>query len=606
MKTQFALTLSLTGILLGLQSCDLTLHTRGLSDGKKEIAHGPGKLHPDHAFLPLASPKMGSEHPVKGHQAQSTLAGIASQGKLSTEAGIRILKAGGNLIDAAIAVSFANAVERPQSTGLGGGGFLLYREAKTGSVYAYDFRETAPSASTKKMYLDKEGNVVPTKSLVGIFASATPGLVDGLVMIHGVHGKLPLAKVMAPAIAMAKGGIAVNQHLLGAIKKSQQVLSTFRASKEIFLPHQGMPPKLGETFKQIDLATTLELIATQGRSGFYKGSVAKALVGEMKKRGGLVTQKDLDTYKTLKRTPLIGTFQGHKIISMPPPSSGGAHILQMLNILEKLPLAELGPGSPQTVHWVSSAMQMAFADRAKFLGDPDFVDVPLQGLIAKEYAASLRGQMMAQRARSSAEVSAGKPYAFNESNDTTHFSMMDMEGNVVSSTQTINGKFGSGLVVPGTGVLLNSEMDDFVSKPGVPNKFGAVGGEENAIAPFKRPLSSMSPTIIVRDGEPVLSLGSPNGTRIISCVLHTVLNYVVHEFTLYRTVASLRYHHQWSPDEIRVEEPYFDQKTKSALENMGYKIKESSYPCRVQAVAKEGSKIRAVSDPRGEGYALGR
>lgn len=526
---------------------------------------------------------------------------VASQGEATSRAAQDIFARGGNIIDAAIAASFTISVERPQSTGIGGGGFMMIYLAKTKEVLAFDFREMAPLQATEKMYQDTTGNVVPDLSTQGILASATPGLVKGLITIHKKYGKLPLAQVMQPAIDLAQKGFKVYPHLAKAIETYQKTLSTYPGSKKLFLSDKGDPLNVGDMLVQKELAQTLRIIAQKGADGFYKGKVAKALLQTHQKYKGLLTQKDLDAYTVKQRTPIHVKYQGLNVFSMPPPSSGGIHVAQILGVLENDDLKKLGAYAPKTVHLTAASMKRAFKDRAKYLGDPDFTLIPVEKLLNPKYLLNLRKTIFEKDTPS--KDLAQLP--FNESKETTHFSMIDQAGNMVASSQTINGWLGAGIVVEGAGFVLNNEMDDFSSKPGVPNKFGVTGGKENAIAPLKRPLSSMSPTLVLNDAQPVLALGSPSGSQIITCVALTLLNYLEHQYPLYESVTALRYHHQWLPDELLVEKPGFDSKTLTRLKQMGYTFSDKDIGCKIQAVAKEKNQLHAVSDPRGEGSALG-
>jgi gamma-glutamyltranspeptidase/glutathione hydrolase len=530
---------------------------------------------------------------------------VAAQGKYAASSAEEIYAQGGNIIDAAVAVSFAISVERPQSTGLGGGGFLLFREKSTGKTYAVDFRERAPLAASRDMYLDANGGFLQEKSLDGSLASATPGLVAGLLEIHKKWGKLPLAQVMAPAIRVAEKGFAVTKPLARALRIRRAVLARDPAASAIFFRRDGSPFEAGEKLVQKDLAATLRRIARLGRAGFYEGKVANAILASQRRGGGLITRRDLETYTVKWREPVQGTFRGLEIYSMPPPSSGGIHVLQILNMLENDPLARLGFLSPQAIHRTASALQMAFADRAVYPGDPDFTHVPVEWLISKEYAAERRATVDESRARPSSEVRAGSDPK-QESFETTHFSILDTEGNAVASTQTVNYLFGSAVVAPGTGVLLNDEMDDFAAKPGAANVFGALGGEANSIAPGKTPLSSMSPTIVLKDGLPVMAVGAPGGTRIISCVAETILNYFAYGMPAFESVAALRLHHQWMPDVLEFEQPGPGDSTLRELRRMGWnpRVLGGTIPCEVELVVRVGGLVHAVSDPRDSGRGL--
>lgn len=553
---------------------------------------------------------MADGHPRHAHAKEYM---ITTQGAASSQAGAEMFELGGNIIDAAVAVSFAISVERPQSTGIGGGGFLLFLEAGQQKPYAYDFREVAPLRSHSKIFLDAKGEEIPRKSVDGIFAAAVPGLVAGLVELHEKYGKLPLPTVLAPAIELAEKGFAVNSELAHALRLRGNVLHEYEASRKIFFKKKGEILKEGDILIQKDLGQTLRLIANHGRKGFYEGKTANAIISESRRLGGILSHEDLRTYEVKKREPVAGTFKNFKIFSMSPPSSGGIHIIQILNILENDPLKSWGVQDPRTVHLTASAMQQAFVDRATHLGDADFVNVPVEHLTSKEYAAHLRKQMSLDYARKQNEVTAldaqlkeKLEMMSRESTETTHFTIMDKEGNVVSSTQTINGYFGSAVVVPGTGILLNNEMDDFSTKAGASNIFGAIGSDKNLVEPRKRPLSSMSPTIVMTAKKPVLALGSPSGTRILTCVAQTLLNYLEHELPLFDSLAAVRYHHQWSPDQLRVEEIGLPDKTIKELKRLGHEINLQDLGCRVQAIANEGDKLVGVSDPRGAGLAFGK
>jgi gamma-glutamyltranspeptidase/glutathione hydrolase len=539
----------------------------------------------------------------ENHIDTSKKAMIATQGKYSTNAGEKMYELGGNIIDAMTAISFVISVERPQSTGIGGGGFLLFHHKESGKTFAYDFRERAPFRSHKDMYLDKKGNVIPRKSIDGIFSVGTPGLVKGILEVHKKYGKLPLHTVMQPSIKLAEEGFPVYQEMDKALKIRKNVLCKFPSSKKIFCP-KGNLLKTGDHLAQKDLGKTLRAIARKGYKGFYRGKVAKGIVNTSRKYGGLITHKDLRNYKVVNRQPVSGSFKGKKIVSMAPPSSGGTHVIQILNILERYDLKKYGLYHPKSIHLVSSAMEMAFADRAKYLGDSDFVKVPIKGLTSKNYANELAEKINNSKAFAMNEVRAGKPWG-HEPEHTTHFSLMDGEGNVVVSTQTINGYFGSGLVAEGTGIVLNNEMDDFANKVGAQNLFGAVGGDKNLVAPGKRPLSSMSPTIVFDGDKPVMAVGTPSGTRILTCVMQTILNYFEYDLPLYESVATARYHHQWRPHYIRFDKGGINPRTKKALEKMGHKVVEKNLGCRIQAIVKEGEQLIGVSDPRGEGKARG-
>lgn len=528
---------------------------------------------------------------------------ISTQGGATTKAAKFALDNGGNIFDAATAASFAISVERPHSTGIGGGGFMMIHH--NGRTEALDFREMAPRMANKNMFLES-GKQIKERSLTGALASGTPGLVAGVVEAHLKRGKLPLALVMKPAIDLAEKGFTVYPALAKAIDAEKEKLCKFKSSREIFLKKGCRPLEAGELLVQKDLANTLRLIAKNGKDGFYKGQVAESIANNQKELGGLISLKDLAGYKVKARRPVEGTFKGHKVVSMPPPSSGGTHIIQILNILEGYNLKEMGAQSAKAIHLTSTAMQIAFADRAKYMGDADFVTVPVKKLLSKEYAAGLRRLIDENKALASNKL----PVPFHmvpEPDHTTHFTIMDGEGNIVSSTQTINGWFGSAVTVPGTGIVMNNEMDDFASHVGGVNLFGAIGGANNLVSPRKRPLSSMSPTIIFdKKGLPLMALGTPSGTRILTCVMQTTLNVLEHDMNLWDAVAATRFHHQWKPEEIRVGPPYLDADVEAQLEAMGHKINHKSLGCKIQAIKVEKDGVlHGVSDPREEGMSFG-
>lgn len=533
---------------------------------------------------------------------------VSTEGTAATAAAKRILDQGGNIVDAAVAASFAISVERPQSTGLGGGGFLLYREAKTGRIYAVDFRERAPLGATPGMFTDAKGAVVSKRSINGILSVAVPGLVAGLTEIHRRFGSLPLKTLIAPAISLAANGFPVYPSLARALLARRSALDPYPATRAIFLKADGTTWKTGELLRQKDLARTLGLIARHGAAAFYRGSIASDILQESRRLHGILRPEDLHRYQVKWREPVRGRFHGLEVVSMPPPSSGGALVIEILQMLDHDPLRELGPLTAGSIGLEASAMQLAFADRAAYLGDPDFVKVPLAELLSPEYAARQRLRIDPDRALPSSRVGPGllSP-APDEKSDTTHFSIMDDEGNAVSSTQTINGWMGSGVVVPGTGILLNDEMDDFSAKPGASNQFGAVGGEANSVAPGKTPLSSMAPTIVLENGKPRLVVGAPGGTQIITCVAQTILNYLGFGLTLYDSVDAVRIHDQWKPDELLIEAPGPAPSVLNRLATMGFPIRlePNGLTCRVMAVSSEVDGLHGVSDPRDAGSAAG-
>ena len=538
---------------------------------------------------------------------------ISTQGKHTTQIAQKVLKEGGNLIDAAVAASFAISVERPHSTGIGGGGFLIYHEAKSGKNFVFDFRERAPLNAYRDMYLDKKGIVIPDLSVYGALSVGTPGLVKGLSLVHRRFGKKKWKELVLPSSELAKNGFEIYPTLAHALDEEKETLARYASSRKIFLHEDRSVKKEGELLKQEDLALTLTEIS-KNPDVFYTGKIAEKIVHAVEIERGLITLKDLKKYKVKERKALTAKWNGYDVVTMPPPSSGGIHVLQILKLLEKDQLSFL---EPKTIHLMASVMQSAFADRATHLGDPDFVKVPMKGLLNPEYLNKRRAAINEHKARKKSEVLAGPASEFEEEENTTHFSMMDVEGNVVVSTQTINGYFGSGFVAEGTGIVLNNEMDDFSSKPGAANIFGALGGSANAIAPLKTPLSSMSPTIIFKDKMPVLALGAPGGTRIITAVAQTILNYLKFHQDLYASIATARIHQQWNPDVLYIENnataglrPEVEVSTIQDLKQKGWEIKRSGAQCNVMAVSRETSDknstiLVGVSDPRDIGTSAG-
>lgn len=530
---------------------------------------------------------------------------ISTQGYYATKAGEKMFALGGNIIDATLAASFAISVERPQSTGIGGGGFMLFHEAKTGQTYAIDFRERAPLRATKNMFVGKNGQVISSLSKNGPLAVGVPGLVAGLLEIHQRFGSLSLGTVLQPAIELAENGFPIYPELRNGLEKRFQELVKDPEAKRIFLDAQGTIPPLGAILVQKDLAKTLKFIASKGRDGFYKGSVAKSIIGISPINKGIISQRDLNSYQVKWRRPIEGSFHNFKVLSMPPPSSGGVHVIQFLKFIENDSLVKEGILSTKSIHLAASALQSSFADRAKYLGDPDFTEVPVDGLISAKYNEARRREVPNDKARKATDVQAGNPLPY-ESTQTTHISLIDNQGNAVSTTQTINGLMGAAIVAPGTGIVLNNEMDDFSAQEGSLNLFGAVGGKPNSIAPKKTPLSSMSPTILLEDNKPILSIGAPGGTRIISCVAQAILNYVEFKLSLYDSISMIRYHHQWQPDVLSIDPPGPKSEVLRELKAMGYDVRIEPVPCNVMAVAKEGGKLHGVSDPRDIGISLAK
>ncbi len=525
---------------------------------------------------------------------------VASSEPLASQAGVEILKAGGNAVDAAVAVGFALAVTFPQAGNLGGGGFMLIRMA-SGDSAVVDYREQAPAAATRAMYQDAHGDLIPGASTVGARAAGVPGTVMGLTLAEEKYGQLGLARVMAPAIRLARNGFPVSYELAQTIRSERDLLQRFDGSRRIFL-RDGNLYEPGEVFRQPDLARTLAAIAKRGPTAFYSGTAAKSLVATMRKYNGLIALEDLEHYQAKVRSPLVGHFRGFDILSVPPPSAGGTMLIEMLNVLDPLDLA--APNSYGSIHLLAETMRRAYADRASYMGDADFASVPVAGLTSPRYAAQLRQQILA--ARPEAPVRAGDPQVF-ESGATTHFSVVDAKGDAVANTYTLNGWFGCGVTVEGAGFLLNNEMDDFTAKPGAPNVFGLVQGEANAIAPHKRPLSSMTPTLVIRDGKVRLVLGSPGGGTIPNTVLQVLLNVLVYKMDVLQAVTSPRFHDQWMPDRLALERVGFSSDTIERLRQAGYPVsfRDSIGDCEAIEIAPESGWRFGASDPRAEGKAVG-
>lgn len=524
---------------------------------------------------------------------------VASQEERATRIGVAVLEDGGNAVDAAVAVGFALAVTLPRAGNLGGGGFMLIHEAGSGKTHALDYRETAPASSTRNMFLDEKGGVNEQKSRSSRFAVGVPGTVAGLVLALDRFGTMSLDRVIAPAIRLAEKGMVVSTDLSESLEARKDRLMANPAAARIFFRPDGTPYRAGDLLVQSDLAWSLKQIAAEGARAFYLGKIAERVVEDMQNNGGPITAADLADYRAVLRAPVTGSYRGYEIRSMPPPSSGGVHLLQILNILEGFPIGFLGHNSADTIHLMAEAMKLAYADRSMHLGDPDFWKVPVEGLTSKAYADILRKKIRLDRVRPSYTIGPGNPLPY-ESGETTHFSVMDRAGNAVSNTYTINFSYGSGIVAEGTGILLNNEMDDFSSKPGVPNAYGLIGGEANAVAPRKRPLSSMTPTIVLKDGRPFLATGSPGGSRIITTTLQIILNVIDHGLNIAAATAAPRVHHQWLPDELRVETG-LSVDTLDLLRARGHEIVEKNAMGSTQSVLRIEEGFLGASDPRRPG-----
>ena len=537
-------------------------------------------------------------HPVVANNGM-----VATEQELASRIGLDILKAGGNAVDAAVGIGFALAVTLPNAGNLGGGGFMMVHDAKTGKSVALDFREVAPLKATRNMYLDDKGNVINGKSLYTHYAVGVPGTVAGMEHALKKWGTMPLDKVIAPSIALAEKGFPVSETLAKILRQEQKNMGKWPATTEIFWK-DGAPLKRGDLLVQKDLAQSMRLIAQQGAKAFYEGAIAQKIAAEMAPHAGAVTLQDLREYKVAEREPVRGTYRGHEVVTMPPPSSGGTHLVQILNMLEQWPLAQWGQNSAQTLHHMAESSKLAYADRSEYLGDPDFVKIPLKGLTSKRYAESLAKTIDPNRARPAKEIKPGQPQPY-ESDQTTHYSVVDKAGNAVAVTYTLNTNFGSGIVAKGTGILLNNEMDDFAAKPGVANAYGLVGGDANAVAAKKRPLSSMTPTLVLKDGKPTLVTGSPGGARIITTVLQTVVNTIDFGNNPAEAAAAPRVHHQWTPDELRVEKG-LSPDTLALLKQRGHNIAVKPSMGRTQTIQIRNGMLYGYSDPRNpDGQTLG-
>ncbi|MGD1910850.1 MAG: gamma-glutamyltransferase [Rivularia sp. (in: cyanobacteria)] len=554
---------------------------------------------------------------------------VVSAHPLASDAGLEMLRKGGNAIDAAVATTFAISVVEPFSAGIGGGGFLLMHDSKNRTIQALDFRERAPLKAAKDMYLDSNGKVRRNASINGYLAVATPGTVAGMYEVHRRYGKLPWSTVVAPSIRLAKDGFIVKNLFVEALERRKKMIASNQAARAIFT-RNGNFYKPGEKLVQRDLGRTLQEIAANPRS-FYTGKIARTIASDMAKNGGLITLQDLKSYKPIWRTPVCGNFRKARVCSMPPPSSGGIHLLQMLNIIGDTNLKSLGWHHPDAIHLMAEAMRIAYADRSEYLGDPDFVKVPLQPLISPEYIKLRRQQIDMQRAKPSTEVKPIdketlqkfsltvpsplipatsnpkiKKNKYHESTETSHLTVIDSQRNAVSLTFTINLRFGAGIVTPGTGIVLNNEMDDFAAAPEVPNAFGLLGNEANSIAPRKTPLSSMTPTIVTENGRLRMAVGTPGGSTIITQVLQIILNVLEYDMDAAAAVSASRVHHQWFPDMLRVEPWGLDALTLQELKRRGHKIKQTKpWGNSNLIIVKPDGTLEGAADSRGEGEARG-
>jgi gamma-glutamyltranspeptidase/glutathione hydrolase len=532
-------------------------------------------------------------HPVVGYRGM-----VATQERNATQAAAKVLADGGNAVDAAVTAGFALAVTLPRAGNIGGGGFMMIHDAKTGKQFALDYRERAPAKATRDMYLDENGDPIPRLSRSTHLAAGVPGTVRGLADALQKHGTISLRKALEPAIQLAREGFLVEEGLHASLVAHRRSLSKSPAAREVFYRPDGSAWPVGSRLVQSDLANTLQAIADQGPDAFYEGAIASLIVADMQKNGGIVSAEDLKEYAVADRQPIVGTYRGAKIVSMPPPSSGGVHLVQMLNVLEHFPMSDFGANSAASIHLMTEAMRFAYADRSKYLGDPDFAPVPISKLISKDYAKILAGKIDLARATNSSDVRPGlDTFLPPESNETTHYSVIDKDGNAVSNTYTLNFSYGSGLMVPGTGILLNNEMDDFSAKAGVPNAYGLIGNRSNAIEPRKRMLSSMTPTFVFGPNGSLLATGSPGGSRIITTVLQVIVNMIDHKMSIAEATVAPRFHHQWLPDTLRLERG-FSPDTISLLKKNGHTIIKGPVMGSTQSVQLQDGIFYGYSDPR--------
>ncbi len=537
-------------------------------------------------------PVIARSHMVVSQEAQASLVGE------------KILADGGNAIDAAVATGFALAVTLPRAGNIGGGGFMVVHIAETGENVAIDYRERAPKAADRDMFLDEAGEASSEKSRRSGLAVGVPGTVAGLALAHEKYGsgKFTLAELVQPAIDLATEGFIVSTDLVEALSdaETRELLEADAGAASILYPG-GEVPAAGSKLPMPALAGSLTRIAEAGPAGFYEGPVAEAIVATVGEKGGRMTLEDLKTYEAVVRDPVSGTFKGYEVVSMPPPSSGGVHLVQMLKIIEDAPFGTYGLNSAAMIHTMVEAAKYAYADRALYLGDPDYVEIPVAKLVSEEYAKAIREKISMEKTTPSSEIVADPKNLPYESNETTHYSVVDAAGNAVANTYTLNFSFGVGFAAEGTGILLNNELDDFSAKPGVPNAYGLIGGEANAVGPEKRPLSSMTPTIVLKDGDPYIVTGSPGGSRIITTVMQVILNATVHERDIMTATAAPRIHHQWLPDYIRIEEG-ISHDTIRLLEEKGHDVRIQSAMGAAQSILRgSDGTLYGASDPRRPG-----
>jgi len=530
---------------------------------------------------------------------------VTSADRYASEAGLEILQMGGNAIDAVVAVQFALAVTLPRAGNIGGGGFMVLH-TRDGEINTLDFREKAPARATRDMYLDEDGEYISDKSKVGGLASGVPGTVDGMITALERYGTLALEIVMEPAIRLAEDGYILSHSHARSLNNAAERLSRFDGSKDIFLKPDGAPWKAGDLFVQKDLAESLKRIASMGRRGFYSGLTGRLIVEEMNRTGGIITLRDLRDYKSVWRNPVKTEFHDFELYMMPPPSSGGIVMKQVLNMLSEVNIEEYSLNSADYVHRLAESFRRSFADRNYWLGDPDYSEIPVAELLEQKYLSDRISDFDSTMASSSESISHGKFNDVIESDETTHFNVADQYGNVVAVNTTLNGSFGSFVTVSGAGFLMNNEMDDFSAKPGEPNMFGLIGAEANSIEPGKRMLSSMSPTIALKNGKPVFAGGGAGGPRIITATLQNFLNMALFEMNANQAISAPRIHHQWLPDNLYVEGLYFSDDTVRRLEEYGHRVEKiGSIALTHIIILNEDGMMSGASDSRGDGYVAG-
>ena len=572
-KGLFASWLLLASISLSSSEPIAYLNTLGYEPAQKEIAYGNNGM-------------------------------VTTQHFLATSVGEKILNKGGNAYDASIAIAFTLAVVLPRAGNIGGGGFMVMYDKDTSDAYSIDYREKAPEKSYKDMYLNDDGSFNNQNlSTFGYLSSGVPGTVAGLWEVHKKFGSLPWEDLLEDAIFYAENGFNITPYMADILYNYNEKMSFFPETKKIF--QADYPNFKNKKLLQGDLGNTLRIISSEGKDGFYKGEIAKKIADEMELNGGLITENDLENYNPVWRKPLISSYRNNQIITMPPPSSGGVHIIQMLNILERYDLNDFEHNSTDYINLLTEVMKHAYADRSKYLGDSDFYDVPIKKITSRKYSNEIYKNINLGSSKSSEDIHPGM-YLSNESHETTHFSVADIKGNIVSSTYTLNSTFGSGVIIKGTGILMNNEMDDFSAAPGIPNQFGLLGAKANEIAPQKRPLSSMSPTIVMKGNELFFTTGSPGGSRIISAVLQSILNIIDFDMDLEEATLAKRIHHQWQPDILEIELSV-DSNTRSQLEAMGYIIVIKEPLTCIQTIMYDNNKYSGYGDfRRPDAFASGK